>query len=247
MWKFPITLGLLLSTCSGFTQYAYAFVQTDAELAEPVDYSVALSLRERALKMYLRARDYCLRNLELRHRGIARKLIINPGAVLASTKADDVPALYWTGASWGAAISLGLDRPELIADLPVVKALMERALELDEDYAGGAIHQALIVLEGIPEAMGGSPQRARTHYRRAVELSKGLSARPHVALAASVSVSSQNLREFEQLLEQALAVDPEQDHSIRLANLIAQKRARVLRERIDELFAEPLGSEDPSP
>lgn len=234
----PTHAGLLLSACSGFTQYAYAFVQTDADIVEAKDYQEAMRLRDRALKMYLRARGYCLRHLELAHPGIERSLQKDAKAALAPMKADEVPALYWTGASWGAAITLGLDRPEFVADLPVVRALMDRALALDEDYSRGAIHEVFISLEGVPPAMGGSPERARKHFDRAVELSRGLSAGPYVSLATSVSVPAQNRAEFEQLLKQALAVDPDKDKSLRLANLITQRRARHLLARIDELFAE---------
>jgi hypothetical protein len=47
---------------------------------------------------------------------------------------------------------------------------------------------------------------------------------------------AQNKTEFRMLLEQALAIDPDKDKSVRLANLIAQRRARALLDRIDELF-----------
>jgi hypothetical protein len=47
---------------------------------------------------------------------------------------EDVPLLYWTAASWGGAISLGLDQPGLVADLPAVRALLDRALSLDEAW-----------------------------------------------------------------------------------------------------------------
>ena len=60
--------GLLLSACKGFTGYSYAFVETDAEILEDDDYEAALAGYDRALKLYLRARDYCLRALELRVR-----------------------------------------------------------------------------------------------------------------------------------------------------------------------------------
>lgn len=97
--ELPDHPGLLLAACSGFTQYAYAFIQTDAEFLEPSDYQASLALRARALKMYLRARDYCIRNLELRHRGITRQLMVEPRAALASARLQEVPVLYWTGAS----------------------------------------------------------------------------------------------------------------------------------------------------
>jgi predicted anti-sigma-YlaC factor YlaD len=49
-------------------------------------------------------------------------------------------------------------------------------------------------------------------------------------------VRSQNRAEFESLLKAALAVDPDAEPRYRLANLIAQERARHLLARVDELF-----------
>ena len=40
--------------------------------------------------------------------------------------------------------------PELVADLPAVRALIERAVGLDEGFEGGALHEALIVLDAMP-------------------------------------------------------------------------------------------------
>jgi len=232
----PDHRGLLLSTCSGFTQYAYAFVQTEADIIEPTDYTEALRLRDRALKLYLRGRTYCLRALEGRRRGVVGRLQLDPANALGWAKDDDVPLLYWTGASWGAAISVGQDKPELVADLPAVRALLERALALDEDYDRGALHALMISLEALPVTMGGSPERARKHFERAVELSGGTDPGPYVTLASSVSVPAQNRAEFVRLLEQALAIDPEQHPSTQLATLVAQKRARHLLSRVDDLF-----------
>jgi len=233
----PKHRGLLLAACSGFAQYAYAFVQVEAELIEFDDFEAGEALKARARRMYLRGRNYCLRNLDVRYAGLSRRLVADPAAAAAVGEPEDVPALYWTGAAWGAAISLGLDRPELIADLPVARALLDRALALDEAYGEGAIHEAFISLEALPEAMGGSKARAREHFARAVELSKGLSAGPYLTLATSVAVAEQNRTEFEELLKKALAVDPDKAPGLRLANLIAQKRARFLLENVDLFIA----------
>jgi hypothetical protein len=102
----------------------------------------------------------------------------------------------------------------------------------------------LISLESVPEAMGGSPARARDHFKRAVELSKGRSAGPFVTLAAGLSVAEQNRAEFVSLLEQALSIDPDADPSQRLANLVVQRRARQLLAQVDDLF---LGESHPAP
>ena len=45
----PENQDLLRATCSVFTQYAYAFVQTDAEIIEPDDFAASMAMKERAL------------------------------------------------------------------------------------------------------------------------------------------------------------------------------------------------------
>src|ERR1044071_3800103 len=66
----PRHKGLLFATASGFTQYAYAFVQQDADEMEDKDLAAATAMRARARKLYLRARDYGLRGLETWDGGI---------------------------------------------------------------------------------------------------------------------------------------------------------------------------------
>lgn len=232
----PEHKGLLLTACSGFTQYSYAFVQTDAELIEGKDYEASVAGRERALKMYLRALDFCLRRVELTHKGFRSAVEKDPVGTMKAFTKDEVSLLYWTGASWGAAVSAGSEKPELLNQLPIVRAIMARALELDEGYELGGIHDVLISLDSLPEAMGGSVKNARQHFARSVELSKGQSASPYVSLAAGISVAEQNRKEFETLLGQALAIDVNQVPRLRLANVIYQRKARALLARADELF-----------
>jgi predicted anti-sigma-YlaC factor YlaD len=235
----PEHRGLLLSTCSGFTQYSYAYVETEAETLEAVRRPEIQELRDRALKLYLRGRRYCFRAMNERFGDTASELLLqNPEALAAKARRNDVSLLYWTAASWGAAIALGIDRPELAIDLPTVRVLAERALALDAGWNRGALHELFITLDSLPEALGGNPARAREHFARAVELQKGASPGPYVALATGVAVPSQDRAEFERLLKQALAIDPDQDPPNRLAALVTQKRARLLLERIDERFSQ---------
>ena len=240
----PRHRGLLLSLCRGFTQYAAAFVQADADAVEAADYARASAMRERALKLFLRARNYGLRGLELDHRGVTKRLQTLPDSAAREIRRKELPMLYWTAAAWGSAINLGKDRADLLADLGAVRALMERGLKLDETFDGGAFHEAMIILEALPKDLGGSPERAREHFRRAVELSKGTKASPYLTLAQTVSVMTQNRREFRELLAQALSVDPDRDPNQRLATLVLQQQARELLKREDDLFIE---SDDANP
>jgi predicted anti-sigma-YlaC factor YlaD len=119
---------------------------------------------------------------------------------------------------------------------PTVRALADRALALDETWGKGALHEMFVSLDSLPEALGGSPARAREHIARAIELQKGLSPGPYVALATGVSVPAQDRAEFEKLLQTALAIDPEKDPSVRLVTLVQQRRAQALLDHIDTLF-----------
>src|SRR6266568_7442140 len=65
----PKHKGLLFATASGFTQYAFAFVQQDADEMEENDLAAATAIRVRARKLYLRARSYGLRGPEVKHPG----------------------------------------------------------------------------------------------------------------------------------------------------------------------------------
>jgi predicted anti-sigma-YlaC factor YlaD len=235
----PEHQGLLLSLSRGFTQYGYAFVQQEADEIEDEDYLGAEVLRNRARRLYLRARDYGMRGLEVDHPGLGEELHSDPVELLGQIRIDDPGFLYWTSVSWAAAIALSGDEPDLIGDLPVVEALIDRALELDESYGDGAIHSFLITYEmNRSGGEGDLEERSRRHFSRAVELSSGGQAAPFVTLAEAVSIPNQDREEFRSLLHRALAIDPDDRPEWRLANLIYQRRARWLMEREDDLFLE---------
>lgn len=235
----PRHRGLLLATSRSFTQYAFAFVQQEAEQTEGRDLARANELKQRARKLYLRARDYGLRGLEVSHPGLGQHLQRDPGAAVRQLKRQDVPLMYWTAAAWGSAITLSKDRPELIVEQPVVEALIDRALALDEAFEDGAIHGFLVSYEPARRGQGTDyAARARRHFQRAVELSGGQSAAPYVALAESVALQQQDRAEFERLLKAALAIDVDAKPAWRLANLIYQRRARWLLGQSDALFVE---------
>ena len=234
----PTHVPLLVATCGSFTQYGYAFLEAEADALDGSRRSEAVALRERALKHYIRGRGYCLRAADARlGKGTSAALLQDPTMAVAKARKDDVPLLYWSAASWGAAIALGLDRPDLAVDFPSVRALADRALALDPAWNKGAIHELMITLDSLPEALGGNPARARDHFKQAVDIQKGLYPGPYVALATGVSVPAQDRAEFERLLKDALAIDPEKDPSNRLVTLVYQRRARVLLDRIDEKFS----------
>ncbi len=233
----PRHAGLLGALTQGFTQYAYAFVQQRADELEDHDLDAATAQWNRARKLYLRARDYGLRGLNLSHGNFAEALRADPPAAVRVAEAGDVQLLYWTAVSWFAAIALSKDDPDLIGDLPVAEALIDRALELNESYQDGAIHGFLITYEmSRPGGVGDPAARAREHFHRAMELCEGQLASPLVALAESVALAEQNRAEFNDLLRRALEIDADARPQSRIDNLVHQRRARWLLERADRLI-----------
>jgi predicted anti-sigma-YlaC factor YlaD len=234
----PAHRGLLLSLARGFAQYASAFVLQDA--LEETDRERGEAGRERSKRLLLRAKEYGRRGLEAAHPGFGKRLGTDPQGAAAIAGREDVPLLFWTAASWSLAISLSGADPSLLADLPRCESLMRRALALQEDYDHGAIHEYFVAFEGgRPEAMGGSLAGAKRHFERAMELGGGRKISPLVTFAETVSVRTQNREEFLGLLSRALAFDARGEApEFRLANLLAQRKARWLKGRVDDLFLE---------
>ena len=236
----PNHRGLLQATASGFTQYGFAFVQQEADEIESTDLARAEALRARAKKLYLRARSYGLRGLDVAHPGFSKKLPADPRAAVAQLTKRDVAQTYWTAAAWGAAIALGKDDPALIAEIPQMEALIDRALALDESFAEGTIHNFLISYEPARQGVtGDASDRSRKHFERAVQLTKGGQAGPFVAFAEAVSVEKQDVKQFDELLNRALAINPDEHPATRLVNLVMQRRARWLLSKREDLFLSP--------
>ena len=174
----PNHVGLLTATAAGFTQYAYGFVQTEADKLDATDYARAQETRVRARKLYLRARDYGLRGLDVTHAGFSGALAADPEQAVRGCRKDDVGLLYWTAAAWTAAIALGKDDPSLVGDLRKPQAMMDRALELDESYGDGAIHSFMIAYSmARPDLTEPALDVAKRHYARALDLAHGSAGR----------------------------------------------------------------------
>jgi predicted anti-sigma-YlaC factor YlaD len=211
---------------------------------EDKDLAAAEDLRGRARRMYLRARNYGVRGLEVRHKGFEKVLRADPKHAVRVAAVKDVPLLYWTAVSWAGAVSLSKDNPDLIGDMPMVEAMMDRALALDEAFDDGAIHTYLITYEmSRPGGTGDPAARSRQHFERALALTKGLQAGPMVSFAEAVCVQKQDLKQFEELLHQAMAINPDAKPEWRLANLVMQRRAKWLLSRTDQLFLRSSPSE----
>ena len=236
----PKHTGLLLAAASGFTEYSYAFIDLKAEEAKEESVDKANALQERARKMYLRAHAYAMRGLEVKYPGFGAALDNDAITALKRVRKTEVLLLYWCAASLGLAISTSKGSPEMIAQLPLVEMMVNRIVELDEAFDNGAVPEMLITLEAARSGVKLEDQEAamRKHFDRAMEISKGKRAGTYVSFAENADELAQNAAEFKSMLEKALAIDVDADPTTRLANVIAQRRARWLLAHQSDLFLE---------
>jgi predicted anti-sigma-YlaC factor YlaD len=225
--------GLLVAAATGFTSYAEMWVLRPAKYLEMEDYQAYKVGRARAKALFLRARAYAGRALEVRHPGIVARLLMTPDSAVDELGREDLPAMYWFAAAHGRAIWADLGDTHLVVEAGSVTALLDRGLELDESWNKGAFHELYM---GVPELLGGGPDKAEGHFEKAMEFNEGTSIGPLVSLAESVYLPRQDREAFTRTLNEALAFDPDQHEDTRLTNTLAQEHAAWLLSRIDELF-----------
>lgn len=234
----PDNVGLTLAAGSGYVTYANAFLQSPADIMPPERYDERRRMTLRAKNLYLRGRDYVIGAIDLRHEGFAEAVENNNiEAHLSEMTAEDVPYLYWAAAGWMGAFSIDAFDFELGLTVAMARDMLERALELDEAFFNGGIHDVLISFyASVPEGLGGSVEKAEYHFERAVQISDGLAAGPYVSYATSVLIPQQDVDEFIRLMEAALAIDPDAVPESRLVNILAQRRARWYLDNLENFF-----------
>lgn len=234
----PTHQGLQLQTGSLYIMYANAFLQTPANMLADEEYKKQEFLLERAKNLYLRGRDILLNALERKYPGFRKNLDQRKfDRAVKPTKLGDIELLYWAGAGWMGAFAIDPFDMDLGLTLPGAAALMERVLELDKNYGEGAIHDFYVLYYGsLPDYMGGDLNKARDHFKKAVEVSAGKATSPYLSLATTVCVKEQKVEDFKQLLKKVLEVDPDADPENRLLNVLNQRKARWLLEHVEDYF-----------
>lgn len=228
----PGNLKLAQSVASGFTQYAYAFVASEAERLAATDAKQAHALNERARRMYLRAHRHAMTALELSAPGFTARLMQASAPLDAVLlRPEQVGLAYWAAASWGAAIALSTDDPDTVADLPAVVRLATWAAHTDPTHGQGALASLMGTLEAARP--GGSVAKASQWFDQAIALAAGTQAAPYVAKAEAIAQPGGDRPEFERLLGLALTASAGRPD---MSNQVMRTRAQWLLGMADDLF-----------
>ncbi len=221
----PENVRILLLLSQGYSSYALGFI-------EDVDV-------DRARMFYRRGWDFGLRVLR-QDRSMAQALdgsVDDLKAELARRSKDDVPAVFWTAFGIGSYINLTKTDPDALIELPRSQAMMEFVLSKDSSFYFGGAHLFLGMVYGSrPPMLGGNPDLAKRHFEEALAINKGKFLMTYVYYAQSYAVQTQNETLFEELLTQVQNTSLEILPAFRLANAIAQKKAKLLLARKSEKF-----------
>jgi len=245
---------LLLLGTRGWASYAYGFIEDNMEIAEANgDLEKADHERDRARAMYLKAKDLGLKLLDTMNSDFSDALGRDPDRLKRFVTEEfsdksDVPALFWTAYAWGSAINISRDDPELIADLPFPRVLMERAIALDEGYfhAAGQVFMG-VINSSLGQAIGGNPEQGRKHFERALQLTQRKATIVQLNYAQTYAVQVQNRKLFDSLLKEIVDAPIPGGTPLALPNTIARRRALRLLAQADNLILPPLDALPASP
>ncbi|HEX7701709.1 MAG TPA: TRAP transporter TatT component family protein [Kofleriaceae bacterium] len=255
----PVLRGILTE---GYCQYATAFVEDEWEVAkfakklDEVDYD-----NQRASKMFARCMNYAFMDLPA---GTEKDLFGAPEGVAKRIKsiglADRTPFM-WSIVGMGGMINHNLTRVEMLSLLPTVKAGLERVVAIDTAQRGeidgtkkvpcdaactvrlALPHIALgLVYSAASPQFGGDPKRASNEFNIALRITSdkdhpdGKMLLARTLWAYRVGLQSNDRKLFHDQLVKVLETDPAIWPEQRLANEVAQRRARRYLSHEKELF-----------
>lgn len=233
----PENTDLKATTAQAMLGYGKAWLEYEANLVEDDNFEKAEKLRFRAKRLYFRAKELGIKGIEQKYPRFFSLLQINQKATLSNIKKDDVALIANTGLAWILWISRSTQSPEALADIPTAVLLIKRALELSPDYEHGQLHEFFIQYyaeQGLESSENRS--KIKDHWEALQKISAGHLCSPYLTWAQTISVKSQNRKEFDEMLSSALGIDADHFPEVRLSNNLCQREAKLLKKRADDLF-----------
>ncbi len=217
---------LLESGAALYSAYASAFVKSE---------SSKKALSERAF-------SYASRSMCIRYQSMCDFQSMNFNQYkeqIASLGKPDAEHLLLFASTWAGVIEANSSDWNKVAELPRVKASIQRVLELDESVEQGKAHLYMAVIESLlPPALGGKPDIAKAHFERALVLSEGRNLMAKVLYAERYARLLFDQELHDRLLREVIAVDVSGDvyADNRLINVLAQQKAKQLLSSAEDYF-----------
>ncbi len=155
---------------------------------------------------------------------------------LQNVSKKNLPVLNTWGIAWAGWIQSRPDDWLAIADIPKIKAIMLRVVELDPAWDNGNAQLYLGVLNAfLPAAMGGKPELAKKYFENAIQFSEGKNLMVKTLYAQYYARIVFDKQLHDKLLKDVLAA-PVSSPGLTLINTLAQEQATKLLSESDEFF-----------
>jgi tetratricopeptide (TPR) repeat protein len=219
----PDDVELLVTAAQLYHGYAFAFFEdTD---------------KKRAGELYKKARGYALRALEQNEvfKNALNQTTEDFVQALNTFDKKDVPALYFAANSWLSWIGVG--NTEALADISKVLAMIDRVIELDDEFNYGGIHALRGAwLASRPKMFGGKPEEAKFHFDEAIKISESKYLFWQLLYAKYYAVQTRDRQLFVTTLEKIISAPKNLFPEKNFDNVIAKQKAKVLLAKVDEYF-----------
>ena len=223
--ELPGNADLRLQAAQGFYGYAYGFVEDED--------------KRRASGLYRRGWEHARQALAaLGLQGdLAAMTTEELKQQLTELGRRAVPALFWSASCWAKWIDMNRNDPARIADLGKAAALMERVLELDENYYHGGAHLFFGVYYGArPPMLGGDFERSAKHFEKARTVTHGKLLLVDMLQAEYLARQQLDRKQFHERLIAVVNAPPDIYPEMALVNAIAQQKAGKLLAKEEEWF-----------
>jgi hypothetical protein len=216
---------LLLLTSQAFSGYTLGFVEDE----EP----------ERAKSLYLRAKEYGLRLLRMDEvfAGNESGTIDEFTQAVQQLDGDYLDGIFWTAFAWGGWINLSLDNPKALIELPKVEAMMQRVIDLDGSFFHGGAYLFFGSVWGTkPRMLGGDPEKAREYFEKNIKITEGKFLLTYIYYARFYAAKTLNEDLFDEFLQYVQDTPADVLPDYQLINMIAKKKAGILKSKKDDIF-----------
>jgi hypothetical protein len=194
---------------------------------------------ERARRMSTKAKNYARRAVCLKQDALCA---VDQGAftemlpALAETRYEYLPAIYTYALAWALWIQNHSDNWSAVADLPKIEAMLNRVVELKDDFEHGQAHLYLGILHmQRPPALGGKPEQGKYHFEKALHYSQGRDLMVKVEYAKRYGRMMFDQELHDRLLNEVLNADAVAS-GYTLSNVLAQRQARELLQSSADYF-----------
>lgn len=223
-----------------YATYAFGFFETrmlQYQFTDPDKYNMYV---ERAKGFYRKGKLYGMDLLQRKDEGLVKAMAKGLDPLRKKINKYDryeIEPVFWTAFNWGSYINLNKDDITVVADLPLVEALMARIVQVYPTFYFGAPHLFYgVYYASRPAMLGGDPKKALTSFEEASKVTGGRSLMVYALEAQFLAVQTMDRGLFDDMMAKIDAGKVEALPEQRLANALAKQRVKYLQANAPHYF-----------